>query len=169
MSDDVKVILLGHVLPASISVVLETVGATMSPELVEGDEVSIAFVEDAGGKFGSVWIFGEVVSQTDHARVYDGERTLLHANPGLLPVMQALVEEFGGYLMAPGGSFVMHEGRNQIELAPADALLVRLQKAVSFTAAKAVRDAIVADPQLAADLVAGIEGLSTAPTAPSPR
>ncbi len=169
MSDDVKAILLGRILPASISPVLETVGATMSSELEESPEVSIGFVEDAEGKFGAIWIFGESVSATEHARVFDGERTLLHANRGLLPAMQALVEEFGGYLMVPGGTFVLHEGRNQIELAPADVLLLRLQKAISLTAAKAVRDAIVADPDFAADLVAAIDSLPVAANSPSPR
>ena len=64
MSDDVKAILRGRILPASISPVLETVGATMSSELEESPEVSIGFVEDAEGKFGAIWIFGESVSAT---------------------------------------------------------------------------------------------------------
>ena len=74
-----------------------------------------------------------------------------------------------GYLMVPGGTLVLQEGRNQIELAPADVLLLRLQKAISLTAAKAVRDAIVADPDFAADLVAAIDSLPVAANSPSPR
>jgi hypothetical protein len=146
-------------------------GLFMNPEMVEDTTVKIAFVENGEGRqFGTISIFSEEVSQREYACVFDGERTLVGAAFGLADAAQILVDEFGGYLRKPGANrFVLMEGRRTPVLTPEDALLLRLQKAVSFTAAKAVRDAIVADPELAADLVEGIERLPTAATAPSPR
>jgi hypothetical protein len=172
MTDPVEAILLGRVQPASMAAILEQHAALfMNPEMVEDDTVKIAFVEDGEGRqFGTISIFSEEVSHREYAGVFDGERTLVGAAFGLADAARILVEEFGGYLRKPGASgFVLMEGRRDPPLTPADALLLRLQKAVSFTAAKAVRDAIVADPELAADLVAGIERLPTPVNAPSPR
>lgn len=172
MNDPVGAILLGRVQPSSMADVLEQrAGLFMNPEMVEDTTVKIAFVENGEGRqFGTISIFCEEVSHREYAGVFDGERTLVTAAFGLADAARILVEEFGGYLRKPGASgFVLMEGRRDPPLTPADALLLRLQKAVSFTAAKAVRDAIVADPELAADLVAGIERLPTPANAPSPR
>jgi len=172
MNDPVEAILLGRVQPASMAAILELhAGLFMNPEMVEDTTVKIAFVENGEGRqFGTISIFSEEVSHREYVGVFDGERTLVGAAFGLADAARVLVEEFGGYLRNAGASsFVLMEGRRAPPLTPADALLLRLQKAVSFTAAKAVRDAIVADPELAADLVAGIERLPTAATAPSPR
>jgi hypothetical protein len=172
MTDPVEAILLGRVQPASMAAVLERhAGLFMNPEMVEDTTVKIAFVEDGEGRqFGTISIFSEEISHREYVGVFDGERTLVGAAFGLADAARVLVEEFGGYLRKPGAKgFVLMDGRRSPPLTSADALLLRLQKAVSFTAAKAVRDAIVADPELAADLVAGIEKLPTAATAPSPR
>jgi hypothetical protein len=171
MSDTVKAILLGRVLPVSIeTALLEVAGLTMNPELIEDANVQIALVEDeAGRQLGQVWIFRESTSQYDHADVYDGERTLLHMNPRLEGAARALVGEFGGYLQGlKEEEFVFTEGRRTVSLSPADALLRRLQATVPASAARAVRDALVADPDFAADLVEAIQALPTPETGPRP-
>lgn len=171
MSDTVKAILLGRVLPASIeAALLEVAGLTMNPELIEDTNLQIALVEDAVGRqLGQVWMFRESTSQYDHADVYDGERTLLHMNPRLEEAARALVGEFGGYLQGlRDEEFVFTEGRRTIVLSPADALLRRLQAAVPASAARAVRDALVADPEFAADLVDAIRALPAPDVGPRP-
>ena len=171
MADDVKAILLGRVLPASIATALEEVaGLSMNPELIEDDNVQIALVEDAEGRqLGQIWIFGEKVSQYDHADVYDGERTLLSMNPRLAGAAQVLVGEFGGYLKALGNEeFVPVEGRRTTSLTPADALLLRLQGSVPLSTARAIRDALVASPEFAADLIEAIQALPAPGSGPRP-
>ncbi len=87
---------------------------------------------------------------------------------GLADAVRILVEEFGGYLRKRGVSgFVRMEGRRDPRSRRGRPGFT-VQKAVHFTAAKAVRDAIVADSELAADLVVGIERLPTPVNAPSP-
>lgn len=171
MGDYVKAILLGRVLPASISIALQEVaGLSMNPELIEDTNVQIALVEDAEGRqLGQIWIFRENVSQYDHADVYDGERTLVSMNPGLARrAAQALVGEFGGYLKGPGRGFALTEGRRTISLTPADALLLRLQASVPASAARAVRDALVASPEFAEDLIEAIQALPAPASGPKP-
>lgn len=171
MSDTVKAILLGRVLPASIeAALLEVANLTMNPELIEDTNVQIALVEDAVGRqLGMVWIFRESTSQFDHSDVYDGERTLLHMTSRLEGAARALVGEFGGYLQGlKDEEFVFTEGRRTISLSPADALLRHLQATVPASAARAVRDALVADPEFAADLVEAIHALPTPDAGPRP-
>lgn len=172
MSEPVKAILLGRVLPASIeSALQEFADLTMNPDLIEDSNVQIALVEDADGRqLGQMWIFRESTSQYDHADVYDGERTLIHMNPRLADAAaRVMVEEFGGYLKALGSEeFVFTEGRRATSLTPADALLLRLQAAVPASAARAVRDALVADADLAADLIEAIQALPAPTSGPRP-
>lgn len=171
MSESVKAILLGRVLPASIEAALqEMANLTMNPELIEDDNVQIALVENAEGRqLGQIWIFREAVSQYDHADVYDGERTLVSMNPGLEVAARALVGEFGGYLQTPKRQeFEFTEGRRATSLTPADVLLLRLQASVPASAARAVRDALIADPEFAADLVEAIQALPAPDSGPRP-
>lgn len=172
MAESIKAILLGRVFPASIGVALQEVaGLTMNPELIEDSNVQIALVEDADGRqLGQLWIFRESTSQYDHADVYDGERTLINMNPQLADAAaRVLVEEFGGYLKTLGSEeFVFTEGRRAISLSPADAMLLRLQASVPASAARAVRDALVADPDFAADLIEAIQALPGPTSGPRP-